>query len=430
MATKTLNTRIQLKYDSYARWTEKNPTLLKGEIAIATIEAADNQAQNPPTVLFKVGPGAFNSLDWVSAKAADVYSWAKLSWENFVAKILPEIPTVDDLTVDQLVGNAKTTTHGEKISIVTAVAKGEGAHNLDVTTTEITLPEAQDVSDLVSAEATDDDVVILSASASGNKVTISGAHAKVGANATKGATEDVTISGYDATGSIKVPKAIVDEYGHVTGLTEQTLSITMPSEQVITHPEYSVVKDDNSGDYAAVYHLTKDGVNVGAAINIPKDLVVKSGSVDANGNIVLVLNDENGTEITIEAGSLIEYVTSGSQAGDMVFINVSDDHKVTATITDGTVTKAKLTSDVQTSLGKADTAVQPEDLNNYATKDDAKYKAGANIQITEDRTISATDTTYSAKADGGLKLEGTEFAIDDSITFYFNCGDAEGKPLA
>ena len=47
--TKTLNTRIQLKYDSYAEWTAKNPTLLAGEIAIATIESADKQAQNPPT---------------------------------------------------------------------------------------------------------------------------------------------------------------------------------------------------------------------------------------------------------------------------------------------------------------------------------------------------------------------------------------------
>lgn len=33
-----------------------------------------------------------------------------------------------------------------------------------------------------------------------------------------------------------------------------------------------------------------------------------------------------------------------------------------------------------------------------------------------------TDTTYTAKADGGLKLEGTEFSIDDSLTWIFDCG--------
>jgi hypothetical protein len=32
---KYLNTRVQLKYDSLANWTQNNPTLLEGEIAIA-----------------------------------------------------------------------------------------------------------------------------------------------------------------------------------------------------------------------------------------------------------------------------------------------------------------------------------------------------------------------------------------------------------
>lgn len=117
-------------------------------------------------------------------------------------------------------------------------------------------------------------------------------------------------------------------------------------------PEYTIVKAENSGDYAAVYNLTKDGTIVGASINIPKDMVVKSGSV-VGDEIVLVLNDEAATEIKIPVASLIEYVTSGSATGDMVVVNVSDDHKVTATITDGTITLAKLTTEVQTAIGKA-----------------------------------------------------------------------------
>ena len=40
MATESnrLNTRILLKYDTYANWTANNPVLLAGEVAIATIE--------------------------------------------------------------------------------------------------------------------------------------------------------------------------------------------------------------------------------------------------------------------------------------------------------------------------------------------------------------------------------------------------------
>ena len=95
MATvvKNLNTRIALKYDSYGNWTEHNPILLKGEIAIAELPVSENKPgvgepnaagstpaiQNAPNILIKVGDGTnhYNDLKFVSALAADVYSWAK-----------------------------------------------------------------------------------------------------------------------------------------------------------------------------------------------------------------------------------------------------------------------------------------------------------------------------------------------------------------
>ena len=95
MATvvKNLNTRIALKYDSYKNWTDHNPILLKGEIAIAELPVNGNKPgvgepnavgstpaiQNAPNILIKVGDGTnhYNDLKFVSALAADVYSWAK-----------------------------------------------------------------------------------------------------------------------------------------------------------------------------------------------------------------------------------------------------------------------------------------------------------------------------------------------------------------
>ena len=82
MAEKTLNTRILLKYDTYTNWTTKNPVLKAGEVAIATIASGDTQEVNSvtaPQVLIKVGDGtsAYTALPFASAKAADVYSWAK-----------------------------------------------------------------------------------------------------------------------------------------------------------------------------------------------------------------------------------------------------------------------------------------------------------------------------------------------------------------
>lgn len=168
--------------------------------------------------------------------------------------------------------------------------------------------------------------------------------------------------------------------------------------------EYSIVKDESSSDYAAVYHLTKDGANVGASINIPKDMVVKSGVVVTNPEgqtagtyIVLTLANATEDKIYIPVDSLIEYVTSGSAADDMVVVNVSGDHKVTATITDGKVTKAKLDVNVQASLGLADTAVQDGEgvsaegayVSTTVEKVDKKLKVSAALTVQKVSTASA-----------------------------------------
>ena len=102
MATeKILNTRIQLKYDSFAEWSSKNPTLKAGEVAIAYLTTAGavkpgtGDTQHP--VMFKVGPGAFNDLPWASALAADVHAWAKKSEADFTTwvKSLVDVSDID-----------------------------------------------------------------------------------------------------------------------------------------------------------------------------------------------------------------------------------------------------------------------------------------------------------------------------------------------
>lgn len=79
MATKTLKTRIQLKYDTYANWTANNPTPLSGEVCVVVVPAATNAVVQEPALLLKVGDGStpFNSLNFVGGVAADVYDWAK-----------------------------------------------------------------------------------------------------------------------------------------------------------------------------------------------------------------------------------------------------------------------------------------------------------------------------------------------------------------
>lgn len=89
MATKTLNTRIQLKYDTLANWQSEAEAgkgallvLKKGELGIVEVPTGSTAEQTtPPAILFKVGDGVkkFKELPWTSALAADVYAWAKKS---------------------------------------------------------------------------------------------------------------------------------------------------------------------------------------------------------------------------------------------------------------------------------------------------------------------------------------------------------------
>ena len=91
MATE-LKTRIALKYDEYTAWQNSTLELLPGEVAICEIPGTTKTVVNDqgkevtvqvaPTVLFKVGNAekkTFKDLPWASAKAADVYTWAKAS---------------------------------------------------------------------------------------------------------------------------------------------------------------------------------------------------------------------------------------------------------------------------------------------------------------------------------------------------------------
>jgi len=164
----------------------------------------------------------------------------------------------------------------------------------------------------------------------------------------------VTVGG-TATAPTVAAKLSQDADNALT-LAEDGLKVVIPAAA-----EYTIEKSADSGDYAAVYALKKDGVQVGASINIPKDMVVESGAVvenpagQAEGTYIELRLQNVADPLYINVGNLIEYVTSGSATGDMVVINISDDHKVTATITDGSITLAKLATEIQTAVGKAHT---------------------------------------------------------------------------
>lgn len=94
------------------------------------------------------------------------------------------------------------------------------------------------------------------------------------------------------------------------GLTKSAagLKVVVPE---VTIPEYSVIKlGEPEAGAAASYQLTKDGEGVGAVINVPKDMVVESGTV----------------ETVTEADVPYEGAKVGDKYIDMVIANTESSH--------------------------------------------------------------------------------------------------------
>ena len=127
--TNTINTRIQLKYDTYENWMQSTLPILPGEMAVALVFLSQNeiagtqivegvapnshQVGYKPAILVKIGDGilvtdsitneqrykTFAELDYIQTRAGDVYEWAKA----------PTAPTANTLLLGGAGDNANST---------------------------------------------------------------------------------------------------------------------------------------------------------------------------------------------------------------------------------------------------------------------------------------------------------------------------------
>lgn len=160
-------------------------------------------------------------------------------------------------------------------------------------------------------------------------------------------------------------------------------------------PAYTLTKS-TSTDYAAVYHLQKDGANVGEAINIPKDMVVESGKVVwgsyADGVFTSATDKKNATPY-------VELTLANSSA-NKIYIAVADlvnEHKAGTGIsitnnTDGTRTIG-ITDAVNTNINQSIHGFGVQDTDSKALA--ALVNAGGSIpafHVGDGLDINATKT--------------------------------------
>lgn len=173
---------------------------------------------------------------------------------------------------------------------------------------QIKLPNEETIYDIavdITAAASDDDVVVLTGTNGTNAVAYDAKHAKKGPSTTdsttKGATANVTVTAGAGKKTIKVPQVTVDTYGHTTGLTEKTLSITIPATpSSLKNPEALTV-GTKTYDGSTAITITAADLNLGQAMkfigtttteiadgNTTNSIVIDGVSIAAtNGNVVI-----------------------------------------------------------------------------------------------------------------------------------------------
>lgn len=241
------------------------------------------------------------------------------------------------------------------------------------------------------------------------------------------ADTSVTIGGAVTAPTVKV--AISAAEGNSLSVGEDGLFVSVPE---VVHPKYSLATAETSEGMLKSYKLQKDGKDIAGSvlIDIPKDLVVSSGSVveledgalpdgvtKAGTYIKLVLAN-NAKPIYINVSTLIEYVTGGSGKNDAIQINVSSDtHKVTASVKNGSLTKEMLAAGVVASLDKADTAVQTvvAGETNGTIKVDGNEVAVAGLKDAAFATVkSINDTAQGYVNTAKAALEGNDATNDEN----------------
>lgn len=204
--------------------------------------------------------------------------------------------------------------------------------------------------------------------------------------------------------------------------------------KIPTAAEYNIVKAEAAEEgFTASYNLTKDGANIGATINIPKDYLVKSatvktvdtvdtpvaGYVVGDKYIDFVVNTTDGTGNESHIYLLVSELVDVYTAGDGV--DVSVDNKISVIAQDGTKTVGGITSADYTEFKGAVTKSNAneeaiEAINNVDTGILAQAKAYTNTETKKvDDKAEANTSAIEAINDPSTGAVATSKAYTDEL---------------
>ena len=414
--TNTLMVRIKNKCDTYTNWTTKNPVLLKGEIAIVEIPANQGAVAKEPIRLMKCGDGTkkFNELEFIGGLAADVYEWAKASAKptytaaeisglsDFISGAIQDTDTQYKIEVDSvdnpttLILSSKTlggewtaqnTITFPKCTLAEGTENGTvkfngtnvQVHGLDTAAyKKVTDFDASGAASTVKSEllgnSNDDYDNIVSQVTDGNypDPTIYGVYNSLEKKITSDTQYSfegftITSDGTDAYGRTK-NKVKLNISSNPTNLLKLNGSENA-KELIAELPDLKIVKKATANDgYTASYQFMSGTKVLGDDINIPKDYLVKS--------------------VTLNKCTIKDTPITGLVVGDKYIdwvINAKED----------TGNESHLYLNVDDLVGDV-------------------YKAGIGITISDDNTIS-----LNADIGNGLMINNDKLEFDiNQVTAY------------
>ena len=296
----------------------------------------------------EAGPLDMSSVYYAQA---DMKTYAETSPIAYVGQVLSLVDEANKTVTAWIIAD----TTGTLIKLASTTASGD----LTADVQELQGKVATLIADLDALEA------VVGTAAAGQTGTIYELIKDAKDQADKGvsdakAAQDAADAAQDAADA--VADDLATNYTKTTDLVDYTLTITTATDSETEEKTYT---------------FTQLGKEV-AKINVPKDLVVSSGTIvkDPAGQaagtyIELTINDADSTKLYINVTDLldempvegsdtttIDITVDNSTGKYIVSAELKDNSVTTAKIVDKNVTKAKLADDVQTSLGKADSAVQ------------------------------------------------------------------------
>lgn len=336
--TKTLKTRIQLKYDTLANWNAVASTFVpnKGEVCFVEIPTGDATATTAPTVLFKVGDGkaTWGALKWGSALAADVYAWAKAaSKPSYTASevgvnetAFPGLKKTGTITGIKMNGVSKGTSGVVDLGTVITDVSGKQDKAVSITgITATTVNEAlKELSDRVNGKYSKPEGGIPKTDlASGVQASLGKAdtalqshQSVVLATGTNNGTLKITVGG-TTTDNVAVrglgSAAYTDSGAYATSAQGDKADKALPKA------DFDSFKTTNS---AAIADAKKAGTDAAASLNSYK--TANDAKVSANASAISALQEAMKSGVTFKGKLDTLPAASSYSNGDLIIVGTKE----------------------------------------------------------------------------------------------------------